>query len=71
LPKTNLLARLYRVKAQILEFLGRSDESTDAARQALEAYKGLPGDNTDVIRKLEEFLSMRTAVVTEEDLFHR
>jgi len=48
-PKSDLLARLYRVKGQMLEYLDKKDEAVIESEKALEAYKALPGDNQDVI----------------------
>ena len=55
-PKSDLLARLYRVKGQMLEYLDKKDEAVIESEKALEAYKALPGDNQDVIQRLEGYI---------------
>ena len=66
-PKSDLLGRLYRIKAQILEYLKRNDESVVACNQALEVYEKQAKTNTgtgenakEVVSRLRTFIKQKT-----------
>ena len=71
-PKSDLLGRLYTVKAQMLFALdnGRQQESIDACEQALEVYRSRTEDYTEEIQKLEMFIKQHKSTL-EEEMFYR
>ena len=51
----------------MLEFLNRHDESVEAAKCALSVYRERPGDNSNEIKKLEEFCKPRESHDANDD----
>ena len=61
-PKSDLLGRLYSIKSQLLDHLGKTDDAAKTCQQAIDVYRNLPGDNSVVIQKLESFYRSRAAL---------
>lgn len=73
-PKSDLLGRLYRVQGQMCEVLGLPAKALTAMENALEVYKNLPGDNTEITTKLEGYISaqkLKPAEEEDEEIFDR
>ena len=68
-PRSDLLGRLYRVKAQMLEYLKQNEESKTACEQALQVYKELPGDHKEVVGQLERYLEAKEK--KDDEMFQR
>lgn len=76
-PKSDLLGRLYTVKAQMLLAIdnpheSHQRESIEAFEKAIEVYKSRPEDYSELISKLEQFIqTSKLALAEDEEMFHR
>ena len=56
--QSDLLCRLYRVKAHMCEYLGQAEEAVLSCEKALAAYRARSdGDHSEVIGKLEGYIT--------------